>query len=119
VIAKVHGLVLNNLLNAWAESTDVHCVSQAGCRPADNTHMNTFVLLNIIDTYELTFETTVIYVAALIYTRHMTVSYVARRSRDCMMWVFVAVCFMPLLHFVRTYRGALKVIIHNGLSDNL
>lgn len=52
VIAKVYGLVLNNRLNAWAESTDVRRPSQAGFRPAYNTHMNTFILLNIIDKYK-------------------------------------------------------------------
>jgi hypothetical protein len=52
VIAKVYGLVLNNRLNNWAESSDVRRPSQAGFRPAYNTHMNTFVLLNIIDKYK-------------------------------------------------------------------
>jgi hypothetical protein len=93
VIAKVYGLVLNNRLNAWAESSDVRRPSQAGFRPAYNTHMNTFVLLNIIEKYKhLNYSR--YSVASLIYTRHMTVSYVARRGRDCMMWVFGAACFM-------------------------
>jgi Reverse transcriptase (RNA-dependent DNA polymerase)/Endonuclease-reverse transcriptase len=52
VIAKVYGLVLNNRLNAWAEDSHVRRPSQAGFRPAHNTHMNTFVLLNIIDKYK-------------------------------------------------------------------
>jgi hypothetical protein len=44
--------VLNNRVNAWAESSDVRRPSQAGLRPAYNSHMNTFMLLNIIDKYK-------------------------------------------------------------------